>query len=232
MAATATTSSLSITNMAPADAQGECRRRPLHRPRIRARGDDGQLRRHHRSELRDRLAGIQPNRIAIAAADRQPGPVRPERLCHDRRRRRVRQDRHARTEFGDHVVSTETGVFGAGLTVSYATIEALEVDTLEGDDTIDVIGTAAGISTRVIGGLGSDIVDVTGDVFPDVVTKRTDLPEGGASPERADRPARRRGRRERREPQPLAAAARSRARRNDPPSISPRSTTSRSRSTS
>ena len=77
------------------------------------------------------------------------------------------------TEFGDHLVVDATGVFGAGLTVTYSTIEALEVDGMEGDDTIDVVGTAAGISTRVIGGLGSDIIDVTGDVFPDVVSQKT-----------------------------------------------------------
>jgi len=75
------------------------------------------------------------------------------------------------TEFGDHLVVEANGVYGAGLTVTYTTIEALEVDALEGDDTIDVTGTAAGMSTRVIGGLGSDVVNVAGDVYPDVVTK-------------------------------------------------------------
>ena len=77
------------------------------------------------------------------------------------------------TEFGDHLVVDETGVYGAGLTVSVTTIEALEVDAMEGDDRIDVVGTAAGLGTRVIGGLGSDIVGVAGDVVDDVVSQKS-----------------------------------------------------------
>ena len=44
----------------------------------------------------------------------------------------------------------------------------LEIDALEGDDTIDVLSTAPGVATRVIGGLGNDTLDVAGDVTGDV----------------------------------------------------------------
>lgn len=75
------------------------------------------------------------------------------------------------TEFADHIVVTEKGVFGGGLTVSYANVEVLEIDTLEGDDTIDVLSTAPGMATRVIGGLGSDSFNVAGDVTGDVFSR-------------------------------------------------------------
>ena len=61
------------------------------------------------------------------------------------------------TEFADHIVVTSKAIYGAGLAVSYANVEVLEVDGLEGDDTFDVLGTPPGVATRVIGGLGSDI---------------------------------------------------------------------------
>ena len=44
----------------------------------------------------------------------------------------------------------------------------LEIDALEGDDTIDVLSTAPGVATRVIGGLGNDTINVAGDVTGDV----------------------------------------------------------------
>ncbi|MCB1998993.1 MAG: LEPR-XLL domain-containing protein, partial [Rhodoferax sp.] len=73
------------------------------------------------------------------------------------------------TEFGDNFVITDQGVFGAGLNVSYANIELLEVDGLEGDDHFTIQSTPFGVATRVIGGLGNDIFNVAGDVT-DVVT--------------------------------------------------------------
>jgi Ca2+-binding RTX toxin-like protein len=45
------------------------------------------------------------------------------------------------------------------------------VDGLEGDDVFDVLSTAPGIATRVIGGLGSDTINVAGDVAGDVVSR-------------------------------------------------------------
>ncbi|HEY3921306.1 MAG TPA: carbohydrate-binding protein, partial [Gaiellaceae bacterium] len=75
------------------------------------------------------------------------------------------------TEFADHIVITSTAIYGAGLSVTYTNIQVLEVDALEGDDTIDVLSTAPGVETRVIGGLGSDTVNVGGDVVGDVFAK-------------------------------------------------------------
>ncbi|MGY3658239.1 hypothetical protein [Bradyrhizobium sp. USDA 376] len=75
------------------------------------------------------------------------------------------------TEFADHIVVTEKGIFGAGLTVTYQNIEVLEVDALEGDDIIDVLSTQPGVATRVIGGLGNDTMNVAGDVTGPVVSR-------------------------------------------------------------
>jgi hypothetical protein len=77
------------------------------------------------------------------------------------------------TEFADHIVVTDTGVYGAGLTVTYENVEVLEIDGLEGDDIFDVLSTAPGLVTRLIGGLGSDVVNVGGDVIGDVYSPRT-----------------------------------------------------------
>jgi Ca2+-binding RTX toxin-like protein len=69
------------------------------------------------------------------------------------------------TEFADHIVVTDTAIYGAGLAVSYENVEVLEIDGLEGDDTFDILSTAPGLITRVIGGLGSDTINVGGDVI-------------------------------------------------------------------
>src|SRR5205809_6653709 len=68
------------------------------------------------------------------------------------------------TEYADHIVVTSKAIFGAGLSVTYANVEVLEVDALEGDDTIDVLSTAPGVLTRVIGGLGNAPINLAGDV--------------------------------------------------------------------
>ena len=75
------------------------------------------------------------------------------------------------TEFADDVVITSKGVMGAGVNVRYANIEVVEVDGLEGDDEFFVQSTAFGVAYRVIGGLGSDTINVTGDVVEDIVVK-------------------------------------------------------------
>ena len=72
------------------------------------------------------------------------------------------------TEYADHIVVTSKAIYGVGVSVTYANIEVLEIDALEGDDTIDVLSTAPGVATRVIGGLGNDTIDVAGDVTGDV----------------------------------------------------------------
>ena len=75
------------------------------------------------------------------------------------------------TEFADDIVITDKGVFGAGLNVRYANVEIVEVDGLEGDDQFFVQSTAFGVAYRVIGGLGSDSINVTGDIVTDIVTR-------------------------------------------------------------
>src|SRR5260221_6404365 len=72
------------------------------------------------------------------------------------------------TEYADHIVVTSTAIYGVGIQVTYRNIEVLEIDALEGDDTIDVLSTQPGVATRVIGGLGNDTIDVAGDVTGDV----------------------------------------------------------------
>jgi Bacterial Ig-like domain/RTX calcium-binding nonapeptide repeat (4 copies) len=75
------------------------------------------------------------------------------------------------TEYADHIVVTAGAIYGAGLSVSYTNIQVLEIDALEGDDTIDVLSTSPGVETRVFGGLGSDTVNVGGDVVGDVFAR-------------------------------------------------------------
>ena len=75
------------------------------------------------------------------------------------------------TEFADDIVIRADGIFGAGLNVRYTTVEVVEVDGLEGDDEFFVLSTAFGVSYRVIGGLGSDVINVGGDVTEDIVTR-------------------------------------------------------------
>src|SRR5260370_35453378 len=69
------------------------------------------------------------------------------------------------------MVVSAKAVYGVGLWVTYVHIQVLEIDTLEGDDTIDVLSTPPGMETRVIGGLGSDTINVGGDVVGDVFAR-------------------------------------------------------------
>ena len=75
------------------------------------------------------------------------------------------------TEFADDIVISVKGIFGAGLNVRYENIEVVEVDGLEGDDEFFVISTKYGTAYRIIGGLGSDTINVAGDVVEDIVTR-------------------------------------------------------------
>ena len=75
------------------------------------------------------------------------------------------------TEYADHIVVTASAIYGAGLSVSYENIQVLEIDALEGDDTIDVLSTSPGVETRIYGGLGSDTINVGGDVVGDVFAR-------------------------------------------------------------
>ncbi|HCE72074.1 MAG TPA: type I secretion protein, partial [Ruegeria sp.] len=68
------------------------------------------------------------------------------------------------TEFGDAFVIREDGVFGGGLNVNFENIEVLEVDGLEGDDDFFVLSTPIGVAVRIVGNLGSDVINIASDV--------------------------------------------------------------------
>lgn len=74
------------------------------------------------------------------------------------------------TPFNDSFVVTSQGIFGAGLTVYYDNVESVELDTLEGNDTIYILSTSASLVTTIIGGQGSDTINVLGDVVNNIVT--------------------------------------------------------------
>ena len=68
------------------------------------------------------------------------------------------------TEFADKFVVTDTGVYGAGLFVTYASIENIVVDALEGNDQFFIASTPEGATVSTIGGKGSDTFNVAGNV--------------------------------------------------------------------
>ncbi|HSB85123.1 MAG TPA: hypothetical protein VLD86_02385, partial [Ilumatobacteraceae bacterium] len=73
------------------------------------------------------------------------------------------------TEFNDDFVVTENGVFGAGLNVQFVRVETVEVDGDAGDDRFFILGTHAGVLTKITGSLGSDTFFANGPT-PDVVS--------------------------------------------------------------
>ena len=74
------------------------------------------------------------------------------------------------TPFGDNFVVTAYGIFGAGLNVRFTNVESAELDALEGNDTIYVVSTSEKLVTTVIGGLGSDTINIMGDVTERIVS--------------------------------------------------------------
>ena len=70
------------------------------------------------------------------------------------------------TEFGDDFVVTRDGVYGGGLNVRYVNIESLRVDCAEGDDRVYVESTSEKVSTEILGGLGNDTVNLSGEMPP------------------------------------------------------------------
>lgn len=70
------------------------------------------------------------------------------------------------TEFADSFVITQDGVYGAGLFVEFVNIQELVVYGAEGNDNFWVLGTGAGMSVRIVGGLGSDTVHLGGQPDP------------------------------------------------------------------
>ena len=75
------------------------------------------------------------------------------------------------TEYADHIVVTAQAIYGDGLSVSYTHIQVVEIDALQGDDTIDVLSTAPGVAVRVVGDEGNNTINVAGDVAGDVVSR-------------------------------------------------------------
>ena len=75
------------------------------------------------------------------------------------------------TELGDHLVLGESTVDGAGLGITHRSMGLVAVDALQGNDTVDVLATAPGVITLVVGGLGSDVINVAGDVVGDVLSR-------------------------------------------------------------
>ncbi|MHC1764378.1 MAG: hypothetical protein AB9869_08735 [Verrucomicrobiia bacterium] len=73
------------------------------------------------------------------------------------------------TEFNDDFVVTENGIYGAGLNVQFVRIEVVEVDGDAGDDRFFILGTRAGVLTKITGSLGSDTFFGNGPT-PDVVS--------------------------------------------------------------
>ncbi len=64
----------------------------------------------------------------------------------------------------DRFVITENAIYGAGRINWYTDVEVIEVDGLEGDDTIFVQSTSTQVVTKVTGGLGNDTIELTGTV--------------------------------------------------------------------
>ena len=62
------------------------------------------------------------------------------------------------------------GVWGAGLSVSYANIEWLEIDGMEGDDHFFIVSSSEKYITVISGNLGSDTFDLSGDVTETIVS--------------------------------------------------------------
>jgi Ca2+-binding RTX toxin-like protein len=78
------------------------------------------------------------------------------------------------TEFGDTFVITDHAISGAGLYITYAGVETLELHAGAGNDTVYVVSTPAGMTTTVFGGPGSDHVYV--GKLPPSADPRHELP--------------------------------------------------------
>ena len=66
------------------------------------------------------------------------------------------------TEFGDDFVVTDKGIFGAGLFITYAGIEKVVIDALEGNDRFYIASTNEDVVLQVLGGVGSDVFNIGG----------------------------------------------------------------------
>src|ERR1700730_14404328 len=77
------------------------------------------------------------------------------------------------TEAADTFVVTDHGIFGGGLNVSFTNIQAVTIDTLEGNDTIYVRSTPQDVVTTINAGTGGDTIDVGGNVTGAVISANT-----------------------------------------------------------
>ena len=68
------------------------------------------------------------------------------------------------TEFDDTFIVTDTGIYGAGRTISFEDIQTLIIDGAEGNDTFYILSTPAIAHVEIYGGLGSDRFVIDGDV--------------------------------------------------------------------
>src|SRR6202043_585650 len=68
------------------------------------------------------------------------------------------------TEAADTFVVTDHGIFGGGLNVSFTNIQAVTIDTLEGNDTIYVLSTPQDVVTTINAGDGGATIDAAGNV--------------------------------------------------------------------
>lgn len=82
------------------------------------------------------------------------------------------------TEADESIVVARDNVAGAGLNVTYKNVTRLEVDAMQGDDHFYVLSTAAETATLLIGGVGSDTIDVGGDVVTPIIAKSVEGQSG------------------------------------------------------
>ncbi|MFK8111404.1 MAG: hypothetical protein AB8B91_04360, partial [Rubripirellula sp.] len=79
------------------------------------------------------------------------------------------------SEADDSFVITPNGIFGAGLNIVVDGVEeSIEIDGLEGNDSFFLLGTASDVIYTIIGGLGSDLISIGGDVTQDIISGSTD----------------------------------------------------------
>ncbi|MDZ4220728.1 MAG: hypothetical protein U1D70_17120 [Methylobacter sp.] len=74
------------------------------------------------------------------------------------------------TAANDNIALDDMSIQGMGLGMLFANIERVDVDAEGGDDHFFVLGTTPTVLTTVIGGTGSDTVDVAGDVTAPVAS--------------------------------------------------------------
>ena len=73
---------------------------------------------------------------------------------------------------------TESGIYGGGLYISYAGIEQVVVDGLEGNDRFYIVSTNEKVDVQLVGGLGSDTFNVAGGTNGQPITVVSNSLEG------------------------------------------------------